>query len=582
MELQDLLSQLDVDRITRHIEWFTRETPRRISGLGQDKKAADYIVRELKKYGLESGIYEFEAYNSLPGSGSLEVTAPIQADVPCEPCAHVPTTPEDGVEAELVYVGPGGEEDYYGIDVQGKIVFAEVSYAPATPEKARIAWKNGAIGIILSNWGTAQHDVICMRALKGVWGNPTIKTLHEIPQLYGVTVSRAQGECLRQMCSEGRVTVKMRVSSPRKWEKLLQPYGFLRGATDSEEFLLVSGHLDAWEPGVTCNATGDATILELARVFSENAGHLRRNIWFTFWNGHEIAEAAGSTWFVDTFWPQISDNCVAYINIDSTGMKDTSIFEVSASYELIDLARDTLAQVFGPDEPMRLSYLSRTGDQSFFGIGVPAIAARHGFSDAYIKETHGATLGWWNHTVEDNLDKYDPEVMAKDVKLQAAYIWKLSTEPRLPYNFAPMIQDVTEKVNYLSGFSDGAVSLDPIKCKLRCLDRLVQDLNALDSSRMNDYKIEMYNQALMQISRHMTNAFYTRAERFEQDSYGLSILSKPIPLLYPLVELAKMGVSDEKYYPMKTELMRARNRVWDAVNSSVRVLENAMFVLSGG
>jgi len=37
-----------------------------------------------------------------------------------------------------------------------------------------------------------------------------------------------------------------------------------------------------------------------------------------------------------------------------------------------------------------------------------------------------------------------------------------------------------------------------------------------------------------------------------------------------------MDRSDERYYLLKTEIMRARNQVWDAVNSSARNVEDAL------
>ena len=59
--------------------------------------------------------------------------------------------------------------------------------------------------------------------------------------------------------------------------------------------MLVNGHLDAWAPGATCNATGDATMLELARVLAKHRNKIKRSVVFINWNGHEIAESAGST-----------------------------------------------------------------------------------------------------------------------------------------------------------------------------------------------------------------------------------------------------------------------------------------------
>lgn len=59
--------------------------------------------------------------------------------MPAWPCCHINSTPPEGQEFEVVYLGSGGEEDYAGKDVAGKAVLVEVSYAPATPEKAMLA-----------------------------------------------------------------------------------------------------------------------------------------------------------------------------------------------------------------------------------------------------------------------------------------------------------------------------------------------------------------------------------------------------------------------------------------------------------
>ena len=40
-----------------------------------------------------------------------------------------------------------------------------------------------------------------------------------------------------------------------------------RGRQDPDEFLLVHGHYDSWDVGIGDNATGDAVLLELARIF---------------------------------------------------------------------------------------------------------------------------------------------------------------------------------------------------------------------------------------------------------------------------------------------------------------------------
>ena len=50
------------------------------------------------------------------------------------------------------------------------------------------------------------------------------------------------------------------------WMRCLLPVVEIRGQEDPDEFLLVHGHYDSWYEGIGDNATGDAALLELARV----------------------------------------------------------------------------------------------------------------------------------------------------------------------------------------------------------------------------------------------------------------------------------------------------------------------------
>ena len=48
------------------------------------------------------------------------------------------------------------------------------------------------------------------------------------------------------------------------------------GSVVPDEFVLVHAHLDSWHEGIGDNATGDALLLELARVFKEVESELAR------------------------------------------------------------------------------------------------------------------------------------------------------------------------------------------------------------------------------------------------------------------------------------------------------------------
>ena len=86
-----------------------------------------------------------------------------------------------------------------------------------------------------------------------------------------------------------------------------------------------------------------------------------------------------------------------------------------------------------------------------------------------------------------------------------------------------------------------------------------------NSGKLDEDSRKELNNTLLRLSRSITNAFYTNAEKFSQDSYGRTILSKPLPLLFPAIELSKMDSKSQEYKLLYTKMLRNRNRVADAV-----------------
>lgn len=325
-----MIDQVSRSELMNTVSYMTEHFPYRLAGSSCEAAASIYVTERMKSYGLEVENEEFYTYNSDPMYSKVVVLNPDK-EIDSLPCAHIRATPPEGETFELIYMGTGDYASYEGKDVAGKMVLVEVSYAPPVPEKSRIAYEMGAAGIMCMNWGN-DEGVICRRGLKAVWGNPTENTFHKIPNLVGVGVTRTDGlELKERLLSGEKVMVHVTAISDRKWSKVHQPKGILRGNGKSSEFVLVCSHLDAWQPGVTCNATGNATALEICRVLSQHRKQLDRDVWFLFWDGHEIAEAAGSTWFVDKYWDKLNKDCVCYIHIDSTGVRETELFEIIMS-----------------------------------------------------------------------------------------------------------------------------------------------------------------------------------------------------------------------------------------------------------
>ena len=396
----------------------------------------------------------------------------------------------------------------------------------------------------------------------------------KIPQIVGISITRKDGEYLKELCLSGeKVVLHMDVQSQREWQTLPQPMGILRGTEEPEKFLLVSAHLDAWCPGVTCNATGDGTMLEMMRVFGQFRDKIKRSIYFIYWNGHEIAEAAGSTWFQDYFYEDIRNNCIGYINIDSTGMRGAEKYGTDASRELSDYAYEMIRDVL--DEDVDVAYLAKTGDQSFFGVGVPSIAGRISYSPEVVKQQNGATLGYWNHTCEDSIDKMDVDNLEKDNRVDLGVIYGLANATVLPYDFSKTCEDMKQKVEYLRKESGNIVDMECISANIDRLGKAVAALNEmkLKASELSEVRIRAFNDTLLRLSRSITNAFYTNAEKYDQDSYGRTILSKPLPLLFPTIKLSRLDKDTLEYRLLYTQMLRNRNRVADAVLTACEYAE---------
>jgi N-acetylated-alpha-linked acidic dipeptidase len=139
-----------------------------LAGTPQSKQTAEGILAQLREYGLDAHIEQFEALLPTPKVRVLEITAPVKLRLKLEEPA-IPGDPNskdagmvppynaysgDGdVTAPLVYANYGLPRDYdvlteNGIDVKGKIVI--VRYAGSfRGTKVKVAQEHGALGCII-------------------------------------------------------------------------------------------------------------------------------------------------------------------------------------------------------------------------------------------------------------------------------------------------------------------------------------------------------------------------------------------------------------------------------------------------
>lgn len=567
---EKLVKELSLDNIYENMEYLVEEVGERLSGTKEMKKATEYLCSRLQRYGVDAHIDHFPMYQSYPGDASLKVTAPEKKEIKTRPVCHIESTPDSGIEGELIYLGSGTYEDYQGQDVCGKIVLTDMNWSPGRPEKARIAWEMGAKALIIMNWGKAEDDLIQMGAVKAQWGNPTPDTEKEIVRLTVVSISRRDGEYLAGLCKKGEVKVWLKASASRQWITADQPIGRVCGGKSNGQYILVGSHVDAWGKSAICNASGNALNLELARICQKFREELARDVVFAFWDGHEIAEGGGSTWYCDHYWKEMNENCIAYINIDNLAIKGTVIPGVEGQPELKQFLMDAVKKVWGVKGQWNHAYKGG-GDSSFFGIGVPYISFATEYTEAKLKELNYAFYSPWLHSDSDTIDKIDRDLLAGHGCYFLYLLEQLVSSPLVPYDLSALAEDIEGQWKAICAGAGRAKTL--IEDLGEVFQKYTAALVSLAALASKQECRVLYNKLAILCERQ-TVMFRSESGRYGQDSCCALQTEKPIPALERAIKKYNQSeVGSHEFYLWETQILRVKNMVYDGLNNSLEYID---------
>jgi hypothetical protein len=546
----------------------------RLSAQPAEHEAAEYIQKTLESYGIETVVHEPDILVSFPKSAIVKVVEPEELTFEAFTHSFATSTPEGGLTAEVVYVGTGHPGDYEGKDVRGKIVLIDGLAAPGMAWNAEQA--GAAAQLFIS--GERLHYMI----VTTIWGTPTPETAHRIPKLPSASIRRDDGNRLKALLERGPVRVRLETETWTGWSKARMVEGRI-DAEGSEEWVLLSGHLDSWEYGAMDNGTANATMMEAARVLAERRNELRRGVRVVFWSGHSHGRYAGSTWYVDEFWQEMYDHCVAHVNVDSTGaMGATSYTEAHGMSDVAGFVSNVVRDVTG--QTPHVGRMGRNSDQSFWGLGIPAMFGMVSRvpEDQTTEASSGlASLGivgmpWWWHTIEDTIDKIDPEVLALDTQIITAATLRLCTAPVLPFDYTRMAAEMAGIVAEIQAKTNSQFDLGPVARELERVRVAAERLNAAARQASDEASQARINRALVRLGRHLIPLNYTQAGPYDQD-LALGVAS--FPALRPVGQLAAMDPNSDEYRFLKTRLMRERNRVVHILREAAAAVDETLAVV---
>jgi hypothetical protein len=406
----------------------------------------DYVISKLREYGLEDIII-----NRYPGgtywdgiSGELwEVSPGLSklADYRDLTAMLASGSTDTDVEAELVWVGEGSEEEIIEAGVEGKIVLS--SGSPRTVHANAVG--NGALGVVSFN-SPRPLEVDLAIPITGISGRGSADDL-----TFGFFLPPREGHILRDRLLRGeKIRVHATVESQMLDYQLEVPECVIRGTNPAAGEIILTAHLFEGyvKQGANDNISGSAAILEVARMLKsmiddgiiERPERSIRFIW--------IPEFSGTIPWVQEHM-DLMGKTLCNINLDMVGLK------LADSKSFLCLQRTTYGNAHYINDVME-NYYEYVGITNREGLAISGrggylkrIVAPSGSDDPFyfkIDDHYGSSdhevfndpavgvpgvmmITWpdlYYHTSQDRADKCDATQMKRVCVITAASAYTIA------------------------------------------------------------------------------------------------------------------------------------------------------------
>ena len=388
--------EITSDELKAHVKYLASdELEGRGSGTEGNRKAAEYIAKYFKQYGLkpagDDGTYfqKFEFVSALKlGDGNAlsfegADTRKLKVDEDFRPLGFSMNTT---VSAHLVFAGYGisapekNYDDFKDIDVSGKAVVV-LRYGPdgndphsdfekytSLRNKARIARDKGAVALLIVIGPADGDDDLIKLSFDNAFANSGIAAI-SIKRSALNSVFKSAGRDLKDIQDSIKssktsmafdipgVSVQLKTDVVKIMGETSNILGLIEGNDPAlaSEVVVLGAHMDHLgyggpgsgslvpdsheiHNGADDNASGTSALMELAEKFSSNRSHIKRSLLCVAFSGEELG-TLGSAHYVNH--PFISlQKTVAMFNFDMVGRLEKgtlTVYGTGTSREWPDL-----------------------------------------------------------------------------------------------------------------------------------------------------------------------------------------------------------------------------------------------------
>ena len=400
---------------------LTDEVGGRVTGSPQMAKAVEWGVGAFRAAGVDVHTEKYMlTVTWSEGDTRLELLGPVKFPVRLKAEGWSPATPAGGIEANVVDMSYGNEDDFAraGGLVKGAILllhsdigstwadlFNEYLRPPVIIEHAV---KEGARAIL---WMGARERLLLYRHTNSLAGE-----IDRIPQ---AVLAREDAMLLARTVAAYPGKVRVRFDMPNKIGGPIEQenvVGEIRGYEKPDEVVILGAHLDSWELGTGAldNGCNAALVIEAARAIKATGLLPRRTIRFVLFSGEE--QGMYGSWQYARAHRAELDKIRAVVIFDS-GVGRVTGYSLTGRGDLEEGVREILK----PLDSWDVTHHTLEGDigtdnWDFFLEGVPTLVAEQDEAN-YLPNYHAAS---------DTFDKVDIRELKINTALAAVTAWGLA------------------------------------------------------------------------------------------------------------------------------------------------------------
>ena len=294
----------------RAFELLNKLSFERVSCTAEETRTAEALLAEIDSFtwarsDIQREIEVFKASTGTVTAARLIVTEPYEKEYPVTAYLRSDSTPDDGLELELVYVENALPANLLGVEGKAVLVNGRFGFeAYRRIQKAKPAAIIGFTGSILDKDDETDHGICKIReTYTAEFGDNILVNLKAKDAL--------------EIVSKGAKKVKLFVSSTATEGESRNVCVTLRGTDLADEIVSFGAHYDSvlFSTGAYDNMSGSVIIMELLRYFAANPP--RRTLKFN-WFGSEEQGLLGSKAYVAAHEAELEKHRLM-VNVDMAG-----------------------------------------------------------------------------------------------------------------------------------------------------------------------------------------------------------------------------------------------------------------------